>query len=315
MLFGQSGGGGKITTLMAMPAAHGLFGRVATMSGQQVTASGPIHATARARAYLAKLKATPDELLNLPVDRLLEGLSAEDPVLGGPVHMGPVFDGRSLPRHPFWPDAPPLSRHVAMMMGGTRDETRNYFSPDSKMIVGMSWENLAGAIAAELPVDIPPEMVVATYRKHKPEASPADIFFAATTDGRSWRGQLEVAEARARAGVPVFLYQVDFTSRTDPRRGAEHAIDLPLVFGTLAARGSSTGDDASARAASRLMQDAFLAFAKSGDPDTKALPKWPRYALSERATMVFDTTARLVHDPRRWQRRLFAPAPYVQPGT
>jgi para-nitrobenzyl esterase len=63
------------------------------------------------------------------------------------------------------------------------------------------------------------------------------------------------------------------------------------------------------------MQDAFLAFAKSGDPGTTALPDWPRYTLSERATLVFDANARLVRDPRRWQRLLFAPAPYVQPGT
>lgn len=315
MLFGQSGGGGKITSLMAMPIARGLFRRVATMSGQQVTVSGPNHATRRARAFLARLKATPAELPFLEARRLVEGLAAEDPFEEGPVHMGPVLDGRALVRHPFWPDATPLGRGVAMMTGGTRDETRNYFDPDSDFVREMRWENIGERIAAELPVDLPPEPIVAAYRSNMPEASPAAIFFAATTDGRSWRGQLEVGESRARAGEPVFLYQVNFTSRVDPRRGAEHAIDLPLVFGTLDSPGSPTGSDAQARAASRRMQDSFLAFARSGDPNCKSVPDWPRYTLPERATMMFDVDARLERDPRRWQRLLFATAPYVQPGS
>ena len=314
-LFGQSGGGGKITTLMAMPAAHGLFRSVATMSGQQVAASGPIHATARARAFLARLKAAPGELAALPPERLLEGLAAEDPFAGGPLYMGPVLDARSLRRHPFWPDATPLGRGVAMMTGGTRDETRAFFPPDSSMIQTMSWGNVADRIAAELPVDLSPEEIVAAYRQHMPGSTPSDIFFAATTDGRSWRGQLEVAEARARSDEPAFAYQVDFTSRVDPRRGAEHAIDVPLVFGTLDAGGSQTGTGAEARAASARMQDCFVAFARSGDPNCRSVPRWPRYTLQERATMIFDTDVRLARNPRRWQRLLFAPAPYVQPGT
>lgn len=314
-LFGQSGGGGKITTLTAMPAANGLFRALASMSGQQVTASGPNHATARARAFLDKLKVSPAELVDLPSERLVEGLAARDPFENGPVHMGPVFDGRALPRHPFWPDASPQGLEVAMMMGGTRDETRNYFAPDSAFVREMSWDNLSERIAAELPADLPPALVVSAYRHHMPQASPAAIFFAATTDGRSWRGQLEVAEARARAGKPVFMYQVDFTSREDPRRGAEHAIDLPLVFGTLDAPGSPTGNDEHARAASIRMQDSFLAFARTGDPNCRSVPRWPRYSIPDRATMIFNVNAQLARDPRQWQRLLFAPAPYVQPGT
>lgn len=315
MLFGQSGGGGKITALMAMPAAHGLFSRVATMSGQQVTVSGPNHATRRARAFLDRLNATPADLPQLPAERLVEALAARDPFENGPVHMGPVLDGRVLPRHPFWHDAAPISRHVEMMIGGTRDETRNYFDPDSEFVRSMSWKNVAERVADELPVDLPPAMVLSEYRRRMPDASPSDIFFAATTDGRSWRGPIEVAEARARAGKPVFLYQVDFTSRTDPRRGAEHAIDLPLVFGTIAAPGSPTGTGTDARAASRRLQDCFLAFSRTGDPNCRSVPRWPRYVPEERATMIFDANARLARDPRRWQRLLFGTAPYVQPGT
>lgn len=314
-LFGQSGGGGKITNLMAAPAASGLFRRVATMSGQQVTASGPTRARGRALAVAKQLRVAATELAYVSPERLLEGLEAEDPSSGGAVHMGPVLDGRFLLRHPFWPDAPRISHHVEMMMGGTRDETRSYFPPDSSMIREMTWENVAASIASELPVDLPPEDIVATYRRNMPDASPSDVFFAATTDGRSWRGQLEVAEARARAGRPVHAYQVNFTSRADPRRGAEHGIDIPLVFGTLEAKGSQTGNGQDARQASRVMQDAFLAFARSGNPNASSIPYWPPYTFEERATMIFDVAPQLARDPRRWQRLLFAPAPYTQPGT
>jgi para-nitrobenzyl esterase len=117
-LFGQSGGGAKIATLMAMPAAAGLFHKAITMSGQQVTASGPINAARRADAFLKALGAGVDPA-SVPVAVLLAALDAEDPVLGGRVYMGPVLDMRSLLRHPFWPNAPPQSAHIPMLLGNT----------------------------------------------------------------------------------------------------------------------------------------------------------------------------------------------------
>lgn len=316
--FGDSGGGGKVTTLLAMPAAAGLIHGAATMSGQQVTVSGPINATRRARAYLARLKLAEQDLsplLAMPPERLLEGLDAEDPILGGPVHMGPVLDLRNILRHPFWSDPHPQSLGVPMMTGNARDETRGFVAPDSAFVRDMSWTNIAQRIAAELPVDVPPDWIVAEYRRRIPAASAADIYFLATTAGRSWRGQLEVAEARARANRPVWLYQVDFASRADPRRGAFHCIDVPLVFGTFAAAGADTGSDAAVRAMSRTMQDRFVAFARTGDPNLPDAPTWPCYDLSRRATMIFDMVSRVEDDPRGWQRELFARAPYVQPGS
>ncbi|HEU0043967.1 carboxylesterase/lipase family protein [Sphingomonas sp.] len=315
MAFGDSGGGGKVTTLLAMPAAQGLIHRAATMSGQQVTASGPRNATRRAQAFLTKLGVGVSEAAALPVERLIAALDAEDPVLGGPVYMGPVLDLRSLPRHPFWPDAPAMSRHVPMMTGNARDEMRAFVDPDAPFVSTMSWSNVAPRIADELPVDVAPERIVAEYRRRLPTASPADVYFLATTAGRSWRGQLEVAEARARADAPVWFYQVDFTSRADPRRGAFHCIDVPLVFGTANAPGAGTGEGPDVRAASRAMQDRFVAFARTGAPDLPGASPWPRYTLERRATMVFDVGGRIVDDPRGWQRELFAVAPYTQPGS
>ena len=313
MVFGQSGGGAKIATLMGMPAASGLFHSAATMSGQQVTASGPLHATERARAYLASLKAKPADLLAMPVERLVDALDATDPILGGGLYFGPVLDMKWLIRHPFWPDANPLSNRVPMVLGNTHDETRA-FIPRERM-AGLTWNNLAERMAPELKVDILPEWVVAQYRRLFPGYTPEQVFYAATTAGRSWRGQVEEAEARARATTPTWVYQVNFASPTEPWRGAPHTMDIALVFGTLDAPGSFAGTGAASRAVSDAMMRAFIALAARGDPNAAGLPRWPMYRLDHRATMIFDSPPRIEYDPRREQRELFARVPYIQPGT
>jgi para-nitrobenzyl esterase len=312
LVFGQSGGGAKIATMMAMPAAKGLFQRAITMSGQQVTASGPINAARRTAAYLAKLGVSPTDLeplLTMPVAQLIEGLDAVDPILGGGVYMGPVLDMRWLERHPFWPDAPPQSHGIPMMLGNTRDETRAFIDPDGPLIQGLDWSNLPGRMAGQLRIDLPPEWIVAQYRAHHPDWSAERIFYAATTAGRSWPGQVIEAEARARADAPTWVYQVDFQSPTQPERGAPHTMDIALAFGTLDAPGSFTGTGAGARTASEAMMTRFLTFARQGNPG------WPQYRLDRRATMIFDIESGVVDDPRGWERAMFATVPYIQPGS
>jgi para-nitrobenzyl esterase len=316
MLFGQSGGGAKIATLMGTRAAHGLFHRALTMSGQQVTVSGPINATARARAFMASLGVSrPADLLALPAERLAEGLGATDPILGGSVYFGPVLDMRWLDRHPFWPIANPLSNHIPMILGNTRDETRAFIDPDSERVRTLDWGNLAERLAPELRVDLSPQWIVARYREQFPDWSAERIFYAASTAGRSWPGQVIEADARARAATLTWVYQLDFQSPTRPRRGAPHTMDIALAFGTLDAPGSWTGTGPEARALSATMMRCFAGFARNGDPNAPATPPWPLYELADRQTMVFDVASRAVPDPRRWERELFAPAPYIQPGS
>lgn len=315
MVFGQSGGGAKIATMMGMPAAAGLFQRATTMSGQQVTASGPLNATARAKAYLAALKTSPGDLLTMPTAKLVDALGATDPIIGGGVYMGPVLDMKWLTRHPFWPDANPQSNRIPMMLGNTRDETRAFIDPNSPKVLGLNWDNLAERMAPELRVDILPEWVVSQYRAHFPSWSPERIFYAATTAGRSWPGQVIEADARAEANTPTWVYQVDFQSPTQPRRGAPHTMDIALSFGTLDAEGSFTGTGAGARAVSAKMMKAFANFARAGNPNGAGVPRWPIYRLPTRTTMVFDLETRAVDDPRRWERELFARVPYIQPGS
>ncbi len=294
-LFGQSGGGAKIATLMAMPEAKGLFHKAITMSGQQVTASGPLNARKRADAFLAKLGAGVDPA-TAPVEQLVAALSATDPILGGGVYMGPVLDMKHLVRHPFWPDAAPQGNVIPMMMGNCVMETRAFYSPESRQLKGIDWSNLAARIAPEMRIDIKPEWVVEQFRARYPQADPAEQFHRIVTAARSWRGQVEEAEARARAGAPAFVYQLDFEN-------AKHMDDIGLSFGT-------SPDMTPSRAAmSRTVMDAFVRFARTGNPG------WPTYDLNKRQTMVFDTTSRVVSNPRRWERELFARVPYVQPGT
>jgi para-nitrobenzyl esterase len=293
-LFGQSGGGAKIATLMAMPAAKGLFHKAITMSGQQVTASGPLNAAKRTAAFLGALGSDP---ATAPVEALVKALGAPDPVLGGRVYFGPVMDMRHLPRHPFWPDAPDQSADIPMLLGNTVAETRAFYPAEGRVLKGLTFANLAERIGPEMRIDLAPDWVVAQFRARYPDAAPLELFHRIVTAARSWRGQVEEAEVRARDGeANTFVYQLDFEN-------AQHTDDIGLAFGTL-----HNATPAQAAMSARLM-DTFVRFARSGDPG------WPSYDLVRRQTMVFDHESRVVDNPRGWERELFARVPYVQPGT
>jgi para-nitrobenzyl esterase len=318
MVFGQSGGGAKIATLMATPAAAGLFHRAATMSGQQVTASGPLNATLRARAVLDALKLKPEqagELRTIPAAKLLEATAARDPVLPfGGVSFAPVLDERTLKRHPFYPDAPAQSAHVPMIIGNTRDETRAFLGGDESNF-RLTWEQLPEKLAPQMRVDIQPEAVVAEYRRLYPRYTPTEVFFAATTAGRSWRGAVIEAEERARAGSPAYAYQLDWaTPREGGKFGAPHASDIQLVFDNISKPGA-TAEGPTAQPMADQMSETFIHFARTGDPNNRLIPRWERYQLPRRQTLVFNVPSRLEDDPRGAERRLFAKVPYVQPGT
>jgi para-nitrobenzyl esterase len=312
-VFGQSGGGAKIATLMAMPAAAGLFHRALTMSGQQVTASGPLNATRRTTAFLEALGISAQsarDVASLPADRLVEALAPTDPVLGfGSIYFGPVLDQRHLFRHPFYPDAASQSLSIPMMIGNTHDETRGFVGAD-RSVFAMRWDDVPARLAGAMRVDILPKHVVSAYRRLYPHYSPSDVYFAASTAARSWRGALIELEERARAGAPAYAYQLDWRAPAEGGIfGAPHTLDIPLVFGNLEASAWIGSRTPEAEAMSRTMMDVLLRFARTGDPG------WAAYRLPERTTMIFDTNSRAENDPRRAERELFALVPYVQPGT
>ncbi len=317
-VFGQSGGGAKIATLMAMPSADGLFHRAWTMSGQQVMAAGPRAATQRAELFIEAAGLAPGDargLLALSPEQLLEAALAKDPsrVEDRSLHFCPVLDGGALPRHPFWPDAPAQSARIPMVIGNTKDETRAWGREED---FDMSWDALPEKIRQGQFVDIPVDVVIAEYRRLYPGMTASEIYFAATTAGRSWRGAVEEAEARARQGAPTWAYQLDWPSPEEGgRRGAYHTLDIPLVFDTLTQPGSPTGNGESARRMAARMSGALLAFARAGDPNFEGIPAWAPYTLPHRETMVFDDPSRLENDPRGAERELYQRVPFIQRGT
>lgn len=293
-VFGQSGGGAKIATLMAMPAAQGLFHKAITMSGQQVTASGPLNATRRADVLLDKLSGA--DPAAVPVQQLMSALSATDPILGGGIYMGPVMDMRNLHRHPFWPNAAPQSLGIPMMLGNTVMESRAFYAADSRQLKGLSFDNLAARIAPEMRIDAHPDWVVREFRARFPKPEPVELFHRIVTTARSWRGQVIEAEERAKAEAPAFVYQLDFEQ-------AKHTDDIGLAFGTV------PNPTPAQSAMSERIMDSFVRFARTGNPG------WKPYGLKRRETMIFNTTSHVENDPRKWERELFARIPYIQPGT
>ncbi len=318
-VFGQSGGGAKIATLMAMPAAKGLFHRAVTMSGQQITASGPRGATLRARACLATLDIEPYDiaaLLDVDTETLVAATRTKDPTLfNRSVYFGPVLDQDALPRHPFYPDAPGQSVHIPMIIGNTLDETRAFHGRDPG-IHELTWEELPERLLPALHVDIEPEYVIAEYLRWYPKLTPTELFFAATTAGRSWRGAVIELELRAAQGTRTYAYQLNYRSPLEGGRyGAMHTMDIPLIFDNIAQPGSLTGTSSEAQRTADAMSAALIAFARTGNPNHEGLPEWRPYTLPERATMLFDAEPKLANDPRGNERRLFEKVPYIQRGT
>jgi len=254
-------------------------------------------------------------LRTIPAQKLLEAINVRDPVLPfGSVSFAPVLDERSLIRHPFYPDAPAQSARIPMIIGNTHDETRAFLGGDATNFT-LTWEQVVERLIPNMRVDIQPEVVISEYRKLYPNYSPSEVFFAATTAGRSWRGAVIEAEERAKAGFPAFAYQLDWATPKDGGKlGAPHASDIQLVFDNIDKPGA-TAIGPQAQPMADQMSETFIAFARSGNPNNKLIPRWEMYRLPQRQTMVFNVPSHLENDPRGGERRLFATVPYVQPGT
>jgi para-nitrobenzyl esterase len=313
-IFGQSGGGAKCATLMAMPAARGLFQRVWTMSGQQVTGRTREHATQTARAVLSALQLTPeriDELQTISTERLVEAMRGAS--------WTPVVDGAVLPRDPFSPDATPLSKDIPMVLGNMRDETTSLIGPGDPDVFNLTWDALPAKIVQHVKPfigELAPQTIIDNYRQWYPDYSPTDIFFSATTAARSWKGMLIESERRAAQDTNTFVYYVHWRSPADGGKWkSPHTLDIPLVFDNIAQSPYTSVAAVDAQKVAGAMADALLAFARSGDPNARALPRWPRFDLQRRASMIFDLTPQVIDDPRGDERKLFAPITYVQPGT
>lgn len=310
-IFGVSGGGQKVSTLMAMPAARGLFHRASVESGPMLTARAPAPAAEAADRLFAVLGIEADrvdDILALTGEQVMDGYMTLFPD-GGLLTAGisPVVDGVNLLRHPFEPTAPALSDHVPLLIGTTATETSIFPELLGGSPFGIGWDEVPARLAPLLPQGLSADDLVARARVAMPEATPTDVLLAVSTEAFFRSRAIRQAERAAARAAPVYMWLLDWVTPVDGGKwGSPHGLSVPLVMDTVRSVPSMFGDDlVEPLALSRSMSDAWAAFARNGVPGTPALPEWPPYDAAERRTMIFDTESCVVPDPRAGLRRLF----------
>jgi para-nitrobenzyl esterase len=314
-IFGESGGGGKVSTLLAMPSARGLFHRAIVQSGAAVRLRTLDRAAKLTEAVLQDLGLTRSSLPELhavPMRRLLAAIGPAQQAIGPSpwplldrYPFGPVVDGTLLPRQPFHPDATPVSADIPLIIGDCTHEASLFLAHDDKVWHRTLTEaELHERVAAVAGPHV--ERVVATYRRLLPDATPADRLIATLTDSNFRVRSLLMAERRARqAGAPVWMYAFAWqTPLFGGRLGTPHAIDVPFTFDTLEFT-NATDRSAGAHALAATMSAAWAAFAHSGEPAHASLPAWPAYTPEQRATMLLDAECHVANDPGQETRLLW----------
>ncbi len=287
-IFGESGGGWKVSLLMAMPAARGLFAKAVIQSGPGLTAKPTASATKVARAVLTELGVATAEQL-LAVDAAT--LSRASVKAGDALRLyAPVLDGDVIPRHPFEPDASPLNADVPILIGTNKDEAALFLFSHPRF---GSFTEEDVAKAARKAVGERADALIAAVRRAFPDYSLTHQAAACDTVGGMWAGSIKLAERKAAQGAaPVFMYLL--TWETPVARGrlrSAHAIEIPLVFDNVEKARNFVGRGDDPQILAEQMSEAWLAFARTGDPG------WPAYDADDRTTKIFDVQSRVEHDP------------------
>lgn len=300
-IFGESGGGWKVSTLLGMPAAKGLFHKAVIESGPGLTGVDHAAATAAAKQVMEHAGAkTVADLQGLPAEKLLDAI-AEVPAAAGLLH--PAVDGRTLPAHPFTPVAAPTAAGIPLLIGTNKDERSLFLYNDPKRgnITDAELVDRVKALVGDHA-----DKVLSVYRKTRPTATPWDLFVAISSDysNTGAAGTIKLAERKAAASAaPVFLYRFDW--ETDFRGGAlksPHALEVAFVFHNVDFA-PITGTKPDKYKLEAAVSDAWVAFARTGNPTHDGIPKWLPYSSADRATMILDVPSRLEHDPRPEERQ------------
>jgi len=299
-VFGQSGGGSKVSTLFGMPAAKGLFHRGIAMSGSQVRSLTRDQASATTERVLAALKLDKSrvaDLQSLPMRRLREVLTT------GGLDFAPVVDGRTLPAHVFDPAASPHGAEVPLLIGSTETEvTWN----ESQIYDPLTDAELREDVMKALRTDAAgADRAIAVYKQHRPKASNLDLYLILASDASNFRTgtdrQAEVKAAQRRA--PVYKYYFQWYS---PVRGgnlrAMHTMDIPFVFENYELAEVEVGSGPGLKPLGDRMAGAWVAFARTGNPGHALIPKWPAYDTTTRATMVINDEWAVVNDPYKEEK-------------
>ena len=313
-VFGESGGGRKVSTLLAMPDAKGLFHRAIIQSGAVLRVRNTRDATREAELLLAKLGLRADQagdLQAVPTDRLFAAFTEmsrdfepEEHVVGMTTST-PVLDGRFIPVHPFDPTAAEISRDVPVIVGYNRtEETLSWRGRE--MPLDMTETDLHGRIAARLRSDADAPRVVAAYRDAYPDARPWDLYILICTDHpRGMYARELAARKTAQGGAPAWLYRFDWDMGGEMK--TPHALEIRFVFDNVDHTETRLFDlpgSPAARVLAGRMSAAWTAFAGTGNPDTPDLPHWPVYARDTRQAMLFDNESRIVRDHDRGPRQV-----------
>ena len=314
-IFGQSGGGGKVSALLAMPAAKGLFHRAIVMSGAGIRMADHQRSTQLAEAVLSVLGLTPKELEKLQAVPLKDMVAAIQPAqkkLAPAPHrlldrygFGPVVEGHDLPHHPFDPKASDLSDNVPAMVGGTKDENALFLAPDDTVWNrDLSEGELKTRVAKVAGNET--EAVIDLYRRMHPQMNASELLIEITTDSNFWVRSVLLAERKSQQGMaPVFMYSFNWqTSVLHGKLMSPHAIDVPFVFETTDV-GGITGNSPEARALAVVEATTWAAFARAGIPDNAAIPHWPAYNTDTRATMMINAHWTVTGDPQHEARLIW----------
>lgn len=307
-IMGESGGGSKVSHLLATPAADGLFHRAIIQSGPGVTSGEPETAENLARQLLEEVGATSaEELQAVPAETLLDGVRAvlarQGQGFGGP-NFGPIADGDFLPRHPFIPAAPEQSADIPVMIGWNKDEMTLFTA--SQPWFGLLTDELLDQMAATFGETGP--ALVAAYREDNPDYSPTHIANRAM-GARFVQGSYLLADQHARQGAPVYVYRLSWeTPVNDGIFRSPHTLDIPLMFANVDRSRVLVGPGEAPERLEAMMADAWVSFARTGEPSSELLPDWPRYTPANRAVMEFDLEPVVVDDPERRAREILSSA-------
>jgi para-nitrobenzyl esterase len=305
MIWGESGGGAKTTTLTAMTRAQGLYHRASIESGSMLRLKTRDSAAQTAQAVLQALgigEKDARQLLTVPADKLVEtaqrlprqrpggGMGSVTSGMADGLGFAPMVDGHEIPAHPYDPVAPAMSARIPMIVGTNRMETQFLFR--GAEILSMDDAGLRRRLDTAFHEKA--GRVLEVYRRSRPEASPADLYLAITT--AQWMGMDAITMAERKAALkaaPVFMYVFAFGP-------AGHAAEIPFKFDHITdAAGTPRAKTA------RNMSRAWAAFARNGNPSHDEIPTWPTYTLEQRATMFLDAECRVVNDPYREERLLW----------
>jgi para-nitrobenzyl esterase len=298
-IFGQSGGGGKVTSLMNAPAAKGLFHKAIVQSGSYITSfTDPTLAKKVSAALLAELKLQPnqvDSLQKISYERLnaagkkairqvQDALKAEGKP---PVNLGwgPVLDGVFLPYQPTEPAAVALSKEIPLLVGSTKTE----FAPFNPANRGLNME--AAKANLQKQYGDKTDAYLTAVKKAYPETAKPTDYVLFDFNFRSLA--IEQANQKVKNGTaPVYMYLFTWQSPVlDGAYSSMHCMELPFVFDNIHRCEEMTGGGQEAHALADKMSWAWINFARSGNPNHKGLPTWPKYTPENGATMLFDNVS------------------------